>query len=67
MPWWWMRAPNQVMQIYLFITPAAVASDGTDQCEMDEDDPKVSPQPPLMQTNSKMNSRRYRSSRADDE
>uniref|UniRef100_A0ACD5UYE6 Uncharacterized protein n=1 Tax=Avena sativa TaxID=4498 RepID=A0ACD5UYE6_AVESA len=50
------------------ITPAAVASDGTDQCEMDEDDPKEStPPPPLMQTNSKMNSRRYRSSRADDE
>lgn len=48
------------------ITPAAVASDGTDQCEMDEDDPKASP-PPLIQTNSKMNSRRYRSSRADDE
>jgi hypothetical protein len=49
------------------ITPAAVASDGADQCEMDEDDPKASPPPPLIQTNSKMNSRRYRSSRADDE
>uniref|UniRef100_A0ACD5U9Q8 Uncharacterized protein n=1 Tax=Avena sativa TaxID=4498 RepID=A0ACD5U9Q8_AVESA len=49
------------------ITPAAVASDGTDQCEMDEDDPKEPTPPPLIQTNSKMNSRRYRSSRADDE
>lgn len=51
----------------LISAAAAVASDGTDQCEMDEDDPKASPPPPLMQTNSKMNSRRYRSSRADDE
>ncbi|KAM3367148.1 hypothetical protein ACQJBY_016043 [Aegilops geniculata] len=42
----------------LISAAAAVASDGTDQCEMDEDDPKASP-PPLMQTNSKMNSRRY--------
>ncbi|KAE8772959.1 hypothetical protein D1007_54976 [Hordeum vulgare] len=51
----------------LISAAAAVASDGTDQCEMDEDDPKASPPPPpLMQTNSKMNSRRYRS-RADDE
>lgn len=49
------------------ITPAAVASDGTDHCEMDEDDPKESPPPPLIQTNSKMNSRRYRSNRPDDE
>uniref|UniRef100_A0A0D9W4E0 U5 small nuclear ribonucleoprotein TSSC4 n=1 Tax=Leersia perrieri TaxID=77586 RepID=A0A0D9W4E0_9ORYZ len=45
---------------------AAGASDETEQCEMDEDDPKASP-PPQIQTNTKMNSRRYRSSRTDDE
>lgn len=48
------------------VSPAAISSDGTDQCEMDEDDPEASPPPPI-QTNSKMNSRRYRSSRADDD
>ncbi|BAF14580.1 Os04g0397400, partial [Oryza sativa Japonica Group] len=38
----------------------------TEQCEMDEDDPKAL-LPPQVQTNTKMNSRRYRSSRTDDE
>lgn len=45
---------------------AAGASDETEQCEMDEDDPKAL-LPPQVQTNTKMNSRRYRSSRTDDE
>uniref|UniRef100_J3LXE0 U5 small nuclear ribonucleoprotein TSSC4 n=2 Tax=Oryza brachyantha TaxID=4533 RepID=J3LXE0_ORYBR len=45
---------------------AAGASDETEQCEMDEDDPKASPTPQV-QTNTKVNSRRYRSSRTDDE
>ncbi|KAF0924925.1 hypothetical protein E2562_015000 [Oryza meyeriana var. granulata] len=45
---------------------AAGASDETGQCEMDEDDPKASPLPQV-QTNKKTNSRRYRSSRTDDE
>ncbi|KAL5216909.1 hypothetical protein ABZP36_008310 [Zizania latifolia] len=44
----------------------AGASDETEQCEMDEDDPKASPLPQV-QTNSKMNFRRYKSSRTDDE
>ncbi|KAG8064279.1 hypothetical protein GUJ93_ZPchr0004g39484 [Zizania palustris] len=45
---------------------AVGVSDEIEHCEMDEDDPKVSPLPQV-QTNSKMNSRRYRSSRTDDE
>ncbi|KAL6652800.1 hypothetical protein ACP70R_011725 [Stipagrostis hirtigluma subsp. patula] len=44
----------------------AGASDETDQCEMDEDDSKAS-SAPLMHTISKAASRRYRSSRTDDD
>jgi len=44
----------------------AGASDEPDQCEMDEDDSKSS-STPQMHTNSKASSRRYRSSRTDDE
>lgn len=44
----------------------AGASDEPDQCEMDEDDSK-SPSAPQMHTNSKTSSRRYRSSRTDDD
>jgi hypothetical protein len=42
------------------------ASDEPDQCEMDEDDSKSS-STPQMHTNSKASSRRYRSSRTDDD
>ncbi|PWZ43699.1 hypothetical protein Zm00014a_002076 [Zea mays] len=44
----------------------AGASDEPDQCEMDEDDSNLS-STPQMHTNSKANSRRYRSSRTDDD
>lgn len=44
----------------------ARGSDETDQCEMDEDDSKAS-STPQMHTNSKASSRRYRSSRTDDD
>lgn len=43
----------------------AGASDETDQCEMDEDDSRASATP-QMPTNSKLSSRRYRSSRTED-
>ncbi|CAL5027785.1 unnamed protein product [Urochloa decumbens] len=43
----------------------AGASDETDQCEMDEDDSKAS-STPQMHANPKASSRRYRSSRTDD-
>ncbi|CAN6234849.1 unnamed protein product [Urochloa humidicola] len=44
----------------------AGASDETDQCEMDEDDSKAS-STPQMHANPKASSRRYRSSRTDDD
>ncbi|CAO2034830.1 unnamed protein product, partial [Urochloa humidicola] len=44
----------------------AGASDETDHCEMDEDDRKASSTPP-MHVNPKASSRRYRSSRTDDD
>ncbi|KAJ1270747.1 hypothetical protein BS78_06G075200 [Paspalum vaginatum] len=44
----------------------AGASDETDQCEMDEDDSRASATP-QMHTNLKASSRRYRSSRSDDD